>query len=161
MNFEKIQRGLQKIAGKVFVTSPKTAQDIVHAFQMESIWNQFGLTRHDIPTSFYKACIEEEDFAYCIFGSDTTARLVTENIVRTERHYLMDGTFKIVPTGCFKQLLIIYVTYLENVNIHYIIYYICLDASSKCDTARAPPCIEKYTCPYCRQQIHDIIQVYN
>lgn len=85
---------------------------------MEIIWNNFGLTKHaDNPRPFFKACIEDGNSSFCIFVSEHCFQIIDDNILEGNRRFLIDGTFKIVPHGCFKQLLIIYVEYVEKVNI--------------------------------------------
>ena len=42
---------------------------------------------------------------------------IINNIRVNDRQYLMDATFKVCPNGEFKQLLIIYIEYIESVSI--------------------------------------------
>lgn len=109
-----MKRGLQKITNKVFVKSPQTASDVSNTFRDEQIWNKFGVTKGMENTAFFKACIEEDGISYCIFSSEKICSLITENIPLEKRMYLIDGTFKIVPQGCFKQLLIVYINYFDE-----------------------------------------------
>ena len=114
LNFQKIKRGLQNLSGRIFAKSPQTAVEVTAAFQMEEIWNKFGLSKSDDPRPFFKACIKEPDFAYCIFSSEKIINIIKEYIPPSKRKYLVDATFKIVPQGCFKQLLILHVDYFDE-----------------------------------------------
>lgn len=110
-----MQRGLQYLTAKVFIRSPSTPNEIVESFNLERIWNEYGITKHeDNPCHFFKACIQEDGFSYCIFFSETIASIITEHILPQQRKYMIDGTFKIVPMGVYKQLLIIHVDYFEE-----------------------------------------------
>lgn len=52
--------------------------------------------------------------------SETIIDLIKKNIDPDRRKYMLDGTFKIVPIGVFKQLLILYVEYHDAVGVtHY------------------------------------------
>lgn len=100
-----------------YITSPNSPIDVINAFQRQSIWNSFGITLNkQNPRPFYTACIAEENFSYCIFTSFHIIEMIKENIAPNNRCYLMDATFKIVPHGCFNQLLIIYITYFDKVS---------------------------------------------
>lgn len=117
LSFSKIQRGLQKIVSRNLVTSPKTALQTIEAFNLEHVWNDFGLSKDNLkPRHFFTAAIKEENYSFCLFSSLKTIDLIKGNIPASKRTYLMDGTFKIVPHGCFQQLLVIYVEYFEEVS---------------------------------------------
>lgn len=96
--------------------SPKNAVQVIESFNYEAVWTQFGLTKdEDNPRHFFTACIKEENNSFCLFSSLKSIELIKENIQPSQRTYLMDATFKIVPHGCFKQLLIIYIAYFDEV----------------------------------------------
>lgn len=116
IDFARIRRGLQYIASKNFVSSPKRPLEVVEAFNLQNVWESYGLSQDvDDQKHFFTACINEEDFAYCIFSSQKSIKLIEENILPVKRTFLMDATFKIVPRGCFTQLLVIYIEYMEEV----------------------------------------------
>lgn len=101
---------------KNMVTSPKNALQIIEAFNLENIWYSFVITKDDAnPRHFYTACIIDEKYFFCLFSSLKAIDLVKENISHEKRTYLMDATFEIVPQGCFKQLLVIYIEYFDEV----------------------------------------------
>lgn len=109
-----MKRGLQKLTNKIFVKSPKSALEVTEVFKKTDIWNQFGVTKGDEQLPFFKACIQEDDVKYCIFSSERIINIIKEFIPPHKREYLIDATFKIVPQGCFKQLLIMHVNYFDE-----------------------------------------------
>lgn len=87
-------------------------------FKKEHIFNHFGLTLQEghEKTPFFKVCHNSEDFSYCVFGSDKIVNLINENVPNnSNKKVLIDGTFSIVPLGCFKQLILIHIEYYEKV----------------------------------------------
>lgn len=52
-----------------------------------------------------------EEFCFAIFAS---VHII--DILVSERIYAMDATFHIVPVGCFQQILIISVVYIDHVS---------------------------------------------
>lgn len=117
ISFPKIQRGLQYLVSKRFIASPKTPLNVIESFQLESVWNNFGLSKDEVnPRHFYTACIFENEYSFCLFSSLKSIDLVKENIPPGNRTYLMDATFSMVPQGCFKQHLVIYILYFDEVS---------------------------------------------
>lgn len=49
------------------------------------------------------------------FASSEIINLIEKNIPIGSRDYLMDATFRIVPVGCFRQLLVIYIAYQKQI----------------------------------------------
>lgn len=118
IDFFKIQRNLQYLANKKFIISPKTPADVSRAFQDEEILKTFGYTKHTgiDASTFFKICFDSKDFAYCLFCSDKMINMLKENVAfNTQKKVLVDGTFSVLPIGCFKQLLIIHIEYFEKV----------------------------------------------
>lgn len=109
-----MKRSLQNITNKIFVKTPKTPTEITESFLKEEIWKKFGVSKTNNESPFFKACIQEDNFCYCIFISQKIIILITEYIPVAQRVFLLDGTFKIGLQGCFKQLLIIHVDYFEE-----------------------------------------------
>lgn len=102
----------------MFATSPKTPTEVANMFKNQDIFKNVGLTLHEDPekTPFFKVCHDCKDFAYCIFGSDKIVKFINENIPNNNnKRILIDGTFSIVPLGCFKQLVLVHIEYYEKV----------------------------------------------
>lgn len=111
-----MQRNLQLLSNKSFVCSPRTPLEVLEAYQKEHIWTNFGLSKYGEKEFFFRACIIEVDFTYCIFTCSKIIQLMVQNIP-TYRNFLIDGTFACVPLGSFKQLVIIYIEYFEKVSL--------------------------------------------
>lgn len=121
-NFYGMRRDLICIRNGIMPASPSTPQEIAANFEKEDIMREYGMTTGTPQcesTPFFRGVIIEEEFAYCVFASqriiDEINQLPPEN-----RHYYMDGTFKVVPFGRFNQLLIIYFEFFHKVNINWL-----------------------------------------
>lgn len=91
-----------------------SGEEIIAAFENEGTMTSFGYSKHDNSTPLYKGTIMDGVKYICTFlASETIIDMIKENIEPERRKYMMDATFKIVPVGVFKQLLIIYVEYLH------------------------------------------------
>lgn len=94
--------------------------EILAAFENEGIMNKFGVTGKG--QRFFKTAFTCDQFEYCIFASDDVIANIQDRIPLDRRHYLMDATFKICPYGTFKQLLIIFISYLESVILIFFVF---------------------------------------
>lgn len=115
--FQSVNRTLYRDR---LVNMPHNAQDvpsIVVAYSKQDIVSKFGTTASG--HSFFKTAYECAEFSYCIFASDEIIKMFQEGIPQDRRKFAMDATFKICPFGVFKQILIIYVSYLDAVNIFF------------------------------------------
>lgn len=66
---------------------------------------------------FFKRGYSCEQFSYCVFASDEIIEEYEAAIPVERRQFLMDATFKICPFGKINQIFIIYIAYLDSVNI--------------------------------------------
>lgn len=110
-----MERNLRQIRNAGFPASPKTADEIIQAFAMENVMESFGFTKCDENLPFYKTTIKTDSFSFCVFSSNGVIEKIKSNIAPERREILMDATFKICPFGEFKQLLIIYIGYMDEV----------------------------------------------
>lgn len=67
--------------------------------------------------AFYDCAVEESEYSYCIFSSKISIQLIEKEISIDHRHILMDATFKTVPAGPFKQLLILHIRKRKQVRV--------------------------------------------
>lgn len=127
LNLSKIERGLQKIKKGTLPKSPQTIDEIHAAFEQSDVFDTYGSTLqtkdldgNDLEHmhNFFDIAVEnkKKKFSFCVFSSKTTLELIEKNIPIPERHILMDATFRIVPIGPFKQLLIMYIRKHRKVN---------------------------------------------
>lgn len=116
-DFSTSRRNLYRIRSETMPNPPKTASEIVAAYENAEIMQEYGTSvaiGEAQINPFYRNVVSERRFAYCIFASqaiiDRIAVLPIAN-----RRYLMDGTFRVVPYGDFNQLLVIHITIMEKV----------------------------------------------
>lgn len=120
MNLEKIERCLQKIKKGTLPKTPETVDEIVDAFSRKDVIESYGtalqtVDGHGVELKekymFFDGAFEnkKKQFSFCAFSSKATIKLIESHIPVAERHISMDATFRIVPVGKFKQLLILYI----------------------------------------------------
>lgn len=112
LQYAKRKRTYQIHQRKGIPKNPKTIDDVKSYFEQEEIKERFGKSLHDKPTMFYKETVITALFAYTIFCSE----IILQNLP-TIRQLFIDGTFKVVPSGPFKQLLIIGIELDSHVSI--------------------------------------------
>lgn len=125
----RITRGLQKIAKGAMPNNPTTINELIDLYSKDDVIENFGYSLHERDERYvFNDTILNggNNGSYCIFSSKRNIELMNEHIPIERRHILMDATFKVVPRGPFKQLLIIYVAYLKKVitRIDFRIFYV-------------------------------------
>lgn len=110
-----MERQLYRIRDKEYPNRPKTDEEIRDKLNDPQIFEEYGKTLNN-QHQFYVGSDINEDFAFHVFASYDTVNLIEKHIVPEQRNYLMDGTFKIVPSK-FQQLLIISIEYKNDVRI--------------------------------------------
>lgn len=91
--------------------------EIRAAINRAEIFDTYCKTMHtDIRELFLDYLYDGQDFSYCIFTSKKIMQLIEEKIAVEDRHYFIDGTFKVVPFGCFTQLLVFHVAKFDTVH---------------------------------------------
>lgn len=92
-----------------YPSSPMTAEDIVEKFEDHQIREKYG--------KYYKTTVNKNEFAFSIFYSQKMINRM--RFLKGHREIMIDATFKVVPKGPYKQLLILYVAYKNNVSFDY------------------------------------------
>lgn len=69
---------------------------------------------------------KKKKFAFCVFSSKATIKLIKEHIPLSDRHILMDATFRVVPIGQFNQLFILYIRKNDKVKFYYFVLFLQL-----------------------------------
>lgn len=90
-------RSLQKTKRAQIPKSPQNAKDILDAFSVESVHDQFGKTmRSDEKdrTDFFKGAVDGDGFSFCVFASDDIVKAM-EKIPENTRKFFSDGTFAV------------------------------------------------------------------
>lgn len=107
--YEDHERCLQQNRNHGVPKAPETVDEIREAISRSEIYDLYCKTDHqDGREIFLDHLYEGKDFSYCIFSSKKIIQHIEATTQPNERRYLIDGTFKVVPFGSFKQLLIIH-----------------------------------------------------
>lgn len=111
-----MSRNLRRYTNSKYPTKPTSATEIKDAFQVQSTLKDYGMNLR-MTDPFYIDTIETNQYAFTVFASHETIRMVDEFIPPESRKYMIDGTFDVVPIGCgFYQLLIIAIEYKKDVS---------------------------------------------
>lgn len=109
-----MERQLRRIKNVSSPQAPRTCDEIMQLFNSEQMMAKYGLNLRGTQP-FYIGGEDTETHSFCLFASNESIKLAEENIEPNQRTYLMDATFKIVPKGRFRQLLIIHIQWNSNV----------------------------------------------
>lgn len=93
---------INKLKNGNYPKSPETVEEIIEAFEENGTGSSFS--------EFHMGTHVGDDFSFSVFCSKKMLRRINETIPE-KREILMDATFKAVPVGPYKQLLILYVAY--------------------------------------------------
>lgn len=115
ITYQQVKRALHRARLANIPANVVDVPSINNAFSLPENMDKFGKTLSG--NAFYKTAYSCTDFSYCVFASDDIIEMIKDRIPIENRQFLMDATFKICPFGLFKQILIIYVSYLETVAI--------------------------------------------
>lgn len=108
-----MRRHLGRLRESTDIKMPaRTAEEVAKCFEDDEILKKHGFCK-DGSKRFYQTTFMSTEFSYTIFVSWKIIEKL-DNI--NEKKYLADGTFKVVPSGEFEQLLIIHVEYLNHVS---------------------------------------------
>lgn len=124
VQFQKRKRNFNRLQSDKIPKSPLTMVDVLLYFALELISNTFGKTE-DNGNLFYWETVSLKNFGYSIFISEK----ILLNLPAVRR-FRIDGTFKCVPNGPFKQLLIISVDAGNHVRRYICIFIICFNNGS-------------------------------
>lgn len=113
VHFSKMARTLRRIKHNIFPKSPTTIEQLMNEFNKEHIKDNFGQTRDN--REFFRGTVSGVGYSCAIFASGGITDLIERHIPLSERVYLADATFKIVPVGLFTQLLVLYVAYKDDI----------------------------------------------
>lgn len=112
MQYAKRKRCLSMHKSKGIPKNPKTISEVKEYFDKPEILSKFGMTLHQTPKIFYQEIVITASFAYVIFCSES---IISD--LPLVRRTKIDGTFKSVRCGPFKQLLIIATDFANHVSI--------------------------------------------
>lgn len=115
MEYAKIKRNLSLLRTKSMPTAPRSVEDVRSAFMDERVRTVYANTKHTNSVPFYFGTVVEDSFGYSLFASSTMLTTARNNI-NERSSYHIDGTFRVVPTGEFTQLLIFHIEYGNHVS---------------------------------------------
>lgn len=114
LEFNKIKRQLYRIKNSKYPKIPRTIGEIKEVYEEANILEKFGRNL-DETHELYVGTVEKATYSFTVFVSHKTIDLVEKNIPPSHRKYLIDGTFKIVPSQ-FYQLMIISIQFANDVS---------------------------------------------
>lgn len=94
--------------------NPKNCTELRKFFEVPKNLEQYGYNQ-DNTERFYLDTIVANTYSFTIFASMSMIKIVRHNIHPKDRHYQMDGTFKVVPR-LFYQLLVISIEFQNKVS---------------------------------------------
>lgn len=111
--YPKMRRQLQRIRNDGMPKNPNTPQELKLMFDEDNFFSEFGKSKH-IDKPFYRGTVIENDFSYAIFVSPTISEIIGKK--PNDRRYLIDGTFRTVPSCGYKQLLVVHYHFVDHVS---------------------------------------------
>lgn len=142
--YEEHERCLQKARNMGVPKAPQNVQEIREAINRTDIFDTYCKTNHmDRREIFLDHLYEGKDFSFCIFSSKKIIQEIEKNIDVKDREYFIDGTFKVVPYGCFSQLLIIHIGRFDTVHPF---IYILMSRRTQIAYTRVFTYIDKHIC---------------
>lgn len=117
LKLKNIERQLYRIRDKEYPERPKTHANVQAMFENPEIMDEYGQTMNK-HSRFYAGSVVKSLFAFHIWASFATINFIKNHITPDKRNYLLDGTFKIIPSTpkLFSQLLIISIEYKNDVS---------------------------------------------
>lgn len=100
-NFNKIARHRTRLKNMLSPNAPKTVEDVEAAFKLEATMTKYGHTKGQERHIFYSGAVK--------------TRVINLMTNCTDRRFYVDGSFRVVPNGKYKQLLIIHWEHMNQV----------------------------------------------
>lgn len=113
VSFAKMKRQLHRIRSDGLPKNPTTPAELKSIFDEASFFTAYGSSKH-IDKPFYRGTIVEDGFAYSIFLSPTIEEIILKK--PKGRRFLIDGTFRTVPSCGYKQLVVVHFHYIDHVS---------------------------------------------
>lgn len=118
LKLKNIERQLYRIRDKEYPEQPKSHAKVQAMFSDPEIMEEYGQTMNK-RERFYVGSVINSLFAFHIWASFATINFIKSHITPDKRNYLLDGTFKIIPSTSkmFSQFYIISIEYKNDVSI--------------------------------------------
>lgn len=114
-----MERHLRRLKDQPYLKAPKTPIEITEAFKDDKVQSDYGYNLSNTE-KLYINTVSAENTCFTLFASMDVVKMIETNIPPNQRQYSMDATFRIVPQGNFKQLLIIYIEFHNDVSEYFL-----------------------------------------
>lgn len=123
LNFKKVSRTLARLRDKHYPPTKKDQGDegIRDSLKDPNIFEEYGKTLDKkFPLYIDSVINKKKNYAFHVFASLSTVKLIKKHIPPNQRRYLADGTFKITPKRFRKkgQVFVISIEYKNDVSWH-------------------------------------------
>lgn len=115
LQFKCMERNLRRLKNQKYPCKPKTASEIRKLFENANIKEKFGMNLRKTNNFYINTIQYDENNAFCLFASYQIMSLIEKHITPEHRTYMVDGTFSATPGDYFYQLLIITITFKNDV----------------------------------------------
>lgn len=115
LKYKRLKKQLSRRKNKTYPKRSKNHAEIRDTLEDPKISLEFGQTA-DKYGKFYIGSVVKEEHAFHLFASPSVINLIENHMINQPRHYLIDGTFSVVPKE-FAQLLVISIEYKNDVRI--------------------------------------------
>lgn len=110
-----MKRNMNRVKNSQYPKNPKTCEELKAIFTEPDILNKYGYNL-DITEALYIDDVDNDEYGFCLFASQSTINIVRLHIETKKRKYLIDGTFS-CALKLFYQLLIISIEFNNDVSI--------------------------------------------
>lgn len=117
LEYDKMKRQLFRMKNAKYPKIPKNISDIENALNDATIRKNFAHT-YNSDHELYAGTVQKKEYSFVVFVSRKVINSIEKSIPSSDRNYLIDGTFRIVPRQ-FKQLLVISVEFRNDVSCFY------------------------------------------
>lgn len=115
LDFSQMKRHLERTKNAKHLNCPKTCRELKKIFKEQDIIDKYG---YNLKTTekLYIDTVVRKNFAFSLFASFSTMKIIKDYIDPRSRKYLIDGTFSCAPR-LYYQLLIILIEYKNDVSL--------------------------------------------
>lgn len=102
---------MSKIRSLRYGKSPTNGLEVIAEFEKSHISENYGFSLLQDHGPFLYDVEITDDFENCIFASSKSIELILEHTAESERFFILDGTFRITPSGVWQQVLILHINF--------------------------------------------------
>lgn len=120
LKYKKHKKQLGRRKNKKYPKRTKTHAETRESLNDPKNFSEFGQTA-DKYDKFYAGSVVKDEHSFHVFVSPSVKSLIEKHMTNQPRHYLIDGTFKVIPRE-FAQLLVISIEFKNDVRTMLLIY---------------------------------------